>query len=115
MYFTARAIKIPITIDQNGIIPASYQFLDNIIRILKENPDVRLEAVLHAIENETQGSKMLISENLARELAFYFKNQNIGKDAFRSQGFSLSHQIFKPFVPGSKTIDGEIEFIFMKN
>ena len=107
--------KLIVKFDQNGIIPASYQFLDNIIRILKENPDVRLEAVLHAIENETQGSKMLISENLARELAFYFKNQNIGKDAFRSQGFSLSHQIFKPFVPGSKTIDGEIEFIFMKN
>jgi len=57
---------------------------------------------------------MEISERWAQELAFYFKNKEIDMDAFGSKGFGLSHPVFKPFVPDSKTIDGVIEFIFMK-
>jgi outer membrane protein OmpA-like peptidoglycan-associated protein len=107
--------KLAVKFNQYGIIPASYPFLDNVAGILKENPDIRLELVLYAIEDEIPGDTMEISEKWAQELAFYFKNKEINMDAFRSKGFGLSHPVFKPFVPDSKTIDGEIEFIFMKN
>ena len=47
--------KLTVRFDQYGIIPASYPFLDNIAGILKENPDIRLEIVLHAVEDEIPG------------------------------------------------------------
>ena len=59
--------------------------------------------------------KSELSEKWAQELAFYFKNKEIDMNAFRSKGFDLSHSAFKPFVTDSKTTDGVIEFIFMKN
>jgi len=106
--------KLAVRFNQYGIIPASYSFLDNVVGVLKENPDIRLELVLHAIKDEIPGDTMEISERWAQELAFYFKNKEIDMDAFGSKGFGLSHPVFKPFVPDSKTIDGVIEFIFMK-
>ena len=39
--------KRSVRFDQYGIIPASYPFLDNVADVLKENPDIRLEIVLH--------------------------------------------------------------------
>jgi outer membrane protein OmpA-like peptidoglycan-associated protein len=107
--------KLAVKLDQYGIKPASYQFLDNVVGVLKENPDIRLEIVLHSIKDEIPGNKMRISEKWAQELSFYFKNKEVDMSTLHSKGFGLSNQIFKPLVPDSKTIDGEIEFIFMKN
>ncbi len=108
-------VESVVKFDQYGIIPASYPILDNIVRILKENPDIRLEIELHAIKEEIPGDTMELSEKWAQELAFYFKNKEIDKNACRSKGFGTSQPVFKPFVPDSKTIDGVVEFIFMKN
>jgi outer membrane protein OmpA-like peptidoglycan-associated protein len=107
--------KLEVKFDKYGIIPASYPFLDNVIDILKENPDIRLELVLHAIEDKKPGDTMEMSEKCARELAFYFKNKEVNMDAIRSKGFGISSPAFKPFVPDSKTIKGVIELVFMKN
>jgi outer membrane protein OmpA-like peptidoglycan-associated protein len=106
--------KLAVRFDKYGINPASYQVLDNFVGVLKENPDIRLELVLNATKDEKPGNKMEISEKRARELAFYFKNKEIDMDIFRSKGFDLSNPVFKPFVPDSESIDGRIEFIFMK-
>jgi len=106
--------KLDVRFDQYGIVPASYLFLNKIVGILKENSDIRLEMVLHAMEDKIPGEPIEISERWAQELAFYFKNKEIDPDAFHSKGFGLSRNVFKSFVPDSKTMDGIIEFIFMK-
>jgi outer membrane protein OmpA-like peptidoglycan-associated protein len=107
--------KKTVSFDRYGLNPASLPFLDNVASVLKQNPDIRLELVLHTIENEMLIGKMGISEKWAQELAFYFKNKGIDKDVVRSKGFGLSKPVFKPYVTDNKTIDGVVEFIFMKN
>ena len=72
--------KLVVRFDKYGIKPASYQVLDNFVGVLKENPDIRLELVLNAVEDENPGNKMGISEKWAQEMAFYFKNKEIDKD-----------------------------------
>jgi outer membrane protein OmpA-like peptidoglycan-associated protein len=106
--------KLAVKFDQYGIIPASYPFLDKVAGVLKENSELRLEIVVQTSEDEIPGDTMEISEKWAQELAFYFKNKEIDRNTFRSKGFGLSHPVFKPFVPDSKTIDGVIAFLFMK-
>jgi len=109
------SVNPAVTFDQYGIKSASYQFIDNVVGVIKENPDIRLELALHAVEDESPGNKMLISEKWAQELAFYFKNKGINMDTFSSKGYGLSHPTLKPIEKESKKIDGIIEFIFMKN
>jgi PKD repeat protein len=107
--------KLAVKFDQFGIAPSSYPFLDKIVGILKENSDIRLEMVLHAMKDEIQDEPMEISEQWAQELAFYIKNKETSMDAFRCKGFGVAHPGFMPFMPDNKTIDGVIEFIFLKN
>jgi outer membrane protein OmpA-like peptidoglycan-associated protein len=100
--------------DQYGVKPSSYQFLSSIAGVLKENPDIRLELVLNAAEDERSGNKMGISEKWSRELGFYFKNKKVDMSVLNCKGFSSSGTAFEPYVADSKTIDGVIEFVFMK-
>ncbi len=106
--------KLDFKFNTYGIMPAFYPFLDNLAVILKENPDIRLEIVVHTVEEEKPHKIMGTSEKWAQELAFYFKDKEIDRNAFHSIGLGSSQSVFKPFAPDSKTIDGVIEFIFMK-
>jgi PKD repeat protein len=99
--------------DQNGIKPASLKFLDDIINLLKNNTEIKLEIVLYSEKNEMIDGKMLLAEEWARELSSYFKNKGTDMNSFHSKGFVLSDQMINPFIPENKTINGEIEFIFM--
>jgi hypothetical protein len=103
-----------IKFDKFGISASSDKYLDKVASILKESPDIRLEMVVHSLKDEMSGNRMPISEMWARELSFYFKNKEANMNAVHSKGFNQSNQIFNPFIPESKTTDGEIEFIFMK-
>jgi len=107
--------KTVVRFDKYGINPASYPFLDHVASALKENLEIRLEIVVHAVEDGIPGDKMEISEKWAQELAFYFKNKKVDRNTFHCKGFGLSPAVFKPIEPYSKTFDGVIEFIFMKN
>jgi outer membrane protein OmpA-like peptidoglycan-associated protein len=109
------SVNPAVRFDQYGIKSASYQFIDNVVGVIKENPDIRLELALHAVEDESPGNKMLISEKWAQELAFYFENKGINMDSFSSKGNGWSHPTLKPVEKDSIKIDGIIEFIFMKN
>jgi hypothetical protein len=106
--------KQVVRFDQYGVKPSSDQFLSRIAAVLKENPDIRLESVLNATEDERPGNKMGISEKWSRELGFYFKNKKVDMNIFRSKGSGSPDPVFEPFVADGKTIDGVIEFVFMK-
>jgi outer membrane protein OmpA-like peptidoglycan-associated protein len=107
--------KPKISFNKFGIAPASYPFLEDIVSLLKENPDIRLELALHAIKDKLPGDNMEISEKLSRELTFYFINKGIDKAAFQSEGFGLSQPVFNQYIPDSTTMVGIIEFMFMSN
>lgn len=105
--------KLSVAFNPYGIISSSYPFLDHVAGILKEYSEVRLEIILHSVEDGIPGNTWELSEQWAQELTFYFKNKEIDMDALHCKGSGLSHQIFEPFVPDNITTDGVIDFIFM--
>ncbi len=106
--------KFAVRFDKYGINSLSYPFLDIVAGLIKGNPDIRLELYLSAIEDNTDGGALKISEQWSRALSFYFKNKEIDTNALHSKWSDLSDPFFEPFVPESKTIAGVIEFVFMK-
>ena len=97
----------------NGILPGS-PLLDNIIEIMKENPEVMLEMVLHSYDEESPAKKLEISERWAQEISVYFENRDIKNDSFSCKGLGVSASIFGPVPRNNKSLSGVIEFIFMK-
>jgi hypothetical protein len=59
--------------------------------------------------------KIGLSEELAQELAFYFKNKGLDRNVFRCNGFGLYEPALGESSSGDKSFDGMAEFKFMKN
>ena len=99
---------------KNGILTESSLILDNLIEILKENQEVRLELVLHTYEDTIPAIKMNLSEICAQEISRYFENRNISADSFDCRGMGASGSVLKPLLPENKTMEGVIEILFME-
>ena len=106
--------ELTVKYDQAGILKVSYPFLDTIVELLKKNQDLRLEMVVHSLKDNLPADQPEISEQWARELSFYFKNKGIDPDTYSSIGFGLSDSVYNPDLSQNKTVDGEIEFVFLK-
>jgi len=107
-------VKSFLAFDQFGISPSSFLFLDNINGLLESIPDLRLEMVVYANKDQIPGKGIRVSEKLAQELAFYFKNKGNSMDSFGSKGLDMPLFILKPTAFEGEPIDGTVEFIFMK-
>lgn len=107
-------VKSVLAFNQFGILPSSFSFLDNISDVLKSIPDLRLEMVVFATKDEIFDNGMRSSEKLAQELAFYFKNKDNSMDSFVSKALGMAQFVLKPIASKDESIDGTVEFIFMK-
>jgi len=107
-------VKSVLAFNQFGILPSSFSFLDNISDVLKSIPDLRLEMVVFATKDEIFDNGMRSSEKLAQELAFYFKNKDNTMDSFVSKALGMPQFVLKPIASKDESIDGTVEFIFMK-
>ncbi|MBN1791178.1 MAG: PKD domain-containing protein [Bacteroidales bacterium] len=98
-----------------GLATSSFAFLDTVAGILKENPEIRLEIVVHSVAGGAPDNSIEVSEKWAQELAFYFRGKEMGRDAVQCKGSGLSDQPFKSFKPGILSNEGVIDLIFMMN
>lgn len=110
----SRISKPVIEFDQYGILPASYPVLDNVSLVLKENPDIRLELSIHALEETTPGNSFKTAENWAQELAFYLKNKETEIHAYHCKGFGKLQPLLNPMLPEGEDTKGVLELIFLK-
>ncbi len=97
---------------RNGMLPDS-PLLDNLIEIIKQNPEIMLEMVLHSFEEESPAPKLEMSERWAQEIAVYFENRDVGNDSFSCRGLGASGSLSGPVDRNNKSISGVIELIFM--
>ena len=109
------SVESVIRFDKYGIAPASYNFLDNFVVLLKENPELSLELELYTFTEEAPSDKIGLSEKLAHELAFYFKNKGLDKNSYRCNSVGLYEPDLTDSSKGDKSFDGMAEFKFMKN
>jgi outer membrane protein OmpA-like peptidoglycan-associated protein len=103
-----------IRFDQFGIMSDSYPFLENIVEVLKENSDIRLEIMTYSMEVESDKNNMDFAEIMAQELSFYLKNKGISKDRYQVSGFDKFNETFTTFRSEKQSLEELIEFIFMK-
>lgn len=101
--------------NRNGLLTSSNSVLQIFYEVLKENPDIRLEMSVYANRAELSGGRMEISEMWAQELAYWFRNNEIGMEVLNSSGYGSARSPFRPLEDENKTLDGVIEFAFMKN
>ena len=97
---------------KNGLSPRSHSDLDNIIDVLKANPDIRLGVAVQGMQESIQPGVMNFSEKCSREINYYFRQKDPGLPVW-CKGIGYSSLILKNY-PDKEKVDGLIEFIFMK-
>jgi len=94
-----RTGKNTIACNPFGLTSSSFAILDTVAGIIKENPEIRLEIIVHSVAGGAPDNSIEVSEKWAQELAFYFRGKEIGRDAVHCQGSDLSDQPFNHLYP----------------
>jgi hypothetical protein len=100
--------------DKFGIMPDSYPFLDKAVTILKNNPEIRLEMVVHTAVEKTLSDSIKTADKWVQELNFYFRNRGVDTNAFRSVRAGLSQDSFQSNIGDNYSAERIIEFIYLK-
>jgi outer membrane protein OmpA-like peptidoglycan-associated protein len=97
----------------SGILPDSSHVLDIFVDILKANPELRMDVVVHSSAEKPSDGKMDMSERRAQEISMYLENHETGDGSFSCRGTGSSGSVLKPLT-AEETKTGLIEFIFME-
>jgi hypothetical protein len=110
----AGSLKYPfLKLNLAGLDPTSNPLLENIEKILKENPDIRVEMIVHSDGVLVAPGKIEVSESLAQELAFHFRNAHLGPDRFKSYSVSSDNFLSKTNLRSDHN-NKVVELVFMK-
>jgi OOP family OmpA-OmpF porin len=96
------AQKIYFETDSYKLLPKSYEPLDDVIKILKDDPNLKLEIEGYTDNIGSEDMNLLLSEKRARAVLVYLQTKgNLNIKRISAKGFGLSHP-----VAGNKTAKG---------
>ena len=102
-------IPFNVSFDPYGITPYSQRFLEKAVKALNDIPELRLEIMVHCF-----GEYGTASDQLARELGFYFKKKGIEPISFSSRAVEMKSLISSRESNAVNNGKGILEFVFMK-
>lgn len=106
-----RNFSRPVTcFGKNGFDESSRIFLKKVADILKENSNIRIEMLVHVYDSSDNLNPEL-SDACARELEFWFRNNNLPERQYGAGGMGISDPV-SGNVTSSGSLTGFIEFIF---
>jgi outer membrane protein OmpA-like peptidoglycan-associated protein len=90
-------------------MPESYKVLDEVVKILKENPELKL-----AIEGHTSGdgifeANMKLSQSRANNVMKYFLSKGIEVSRITAKGFGPTHPINNGTTESAKSQNRRVE------
>ena len=103
-----------IVTQEKGIDKASYPVLDKFIKVLNENPDLKLEVAVHTDDKGKSGNNLDLSEKWAQDVNSYFIKNGIPAAKIHCKGYGES----RPVEETDKTANSRnkrIEFILLSN
>jgi OmpA-OmpF porin, OOP family len=105
--FAAKNILFQFASD--SILPKSYQSLNEVVRILKENPELKLSIEAHADNRGSAQGNLSWSEKRAKAVANYFIKKGIAAKRISSKGFGDTVPIASNTTPEGRTKNRRVE------
>lgn len=104
-----------IKMNNSGIDSISFPILSEFIKVLKENPEIRLEIAVHTGNKGFSGNNLELSEKWASSIDSFFSNNGITSKTLHCKGYGESRQSIAKSSEGEMDLSGRIEFIFINN
>ncbi|MCF8335872.1 MAG: OmpA family protein, partial [Bacteroidales bacterium] len=100
--------------DEYRVLESSYPVLDRIARILKHNPDIKIEIAAHTDNIGSFGYNMKLSKKRAQSIVDYMVSKGISKDRLRAVGYGESRPIATNQTKSGRQKNRRVEFILIR-
>lgn len=88
---------------------SSYAELDNVVTVLKENPDLKVEVQGHTDNVGSAKFNQNLSEKRARSVMEYFLKKGVSQDRLTSEGYGFSRPATTNDTPEGRAINRRVE------
>jgi OmpA-OmpF porin, OOP family len=103
------ASKIQFKIESTLILPESYQVLNDIVSILKENPELKVFIEGHTSIAGDSAFNMKLSQSRADNVKKYFESKGIDPIRLRSEGFGATKPLNNSKSGAEKALNRRVE------
>jgi len=93
--------------------PGAYPVLDQIVEIMNNHPEIKLEIAAHADDEGSLDYNMELSEKRAAVMANYLINKGIRRDRLIAKGFGRTKPIAPSHTEEDRKINRRVQFIII--
>jgi len=105
--FAARRIQFERAKD--NLLPESLKVLDDVIKILNQNPELKLSIEGHTSNNGIYEENMKLSRQRADKVKEYFISKGISADRLHAEGFGPNKPLNKGKTPAEEALNRRVE------
>jgi outer membrane protein OmpA-like peptidoglycan-associated protein len=103
------AQRIQFNFAKADLLPASFTVLDNVVKILKENPELKLSIEGHTSSDGLLAVNMKLSQNRADNVKNYFISKGIDASRLTAKGFGPTQPINNGKTEAEKALNRRVE------
>jgi outer membrane protein OmpA-like peptidoglycan-associated protein len=96
-----------------AILPSSYPDLDLLVKILKENPTLRIEIAGHTDNRGSKEKNLQVSRDRARTLKSYLVKKGIDPERIETVGYGASRPIASNDTEEGRTRNRRVEYVIL--
>ena len=103
------AQRIQFNFAKADLLPASFKVLDNVVKILNENPELKLSIEGHTSSDGSLAVNMKLSQSRADNVKVYFISKGIDASRLSTKGFGPSQPINNGKTEAEKALNRRVE------
>jgi OOP family OmpA-OmpF porin len=107
--------KIQFALDKSEILPVSFGLLDEVAKVIQENPHVQKVSIEgHASDEGDENYNLTLSKARAEAVRLYLVNKGVAADRLSSTGFGETKPLVANDTPENREKNRRVEFNITK-
>jgi outer membrane protein OmpA-like peptidoglycan-associated protein len=107
--------RIEFETDSDVLLPKSYPILDEVVKVMKDNPHIKLVEIQgHTDSDGEDGKNLLLSENRAKSCKAYIVSRGIEEKRMHPRGFGETAPVVSNDTEEGKQKNRRVEFRIVK-
>jgi outer membrane protein OmpA-like peptidoglycan-associated protein len=103
------ASKIQFQYNVAALTPESYKVLDDVIKLLKENPELNIRVEGHTSSEGATSFNMKLSLGRANIVKKYLESRGVESNRLKAEGFGSTRLLNKDKTPAEKALNRRVE------
>ena len=96
------------------LLPESYYELDKVVKLLHENPKMKIEIEGHTDNQGNAEKNLILSQNRSKAVMDYIISKGIAADRITNKGYGISKPLVENDTPENRQLNRRVEFTILQ-